>query len=161
LTVDAYEQCVTTESELKTDFIKKENYEMLRKQYHTLEKHCISLVLISDFRLIFSPSISCVFVEITYPSIAILKKKLLLVSSINNILGTVHDTVHRNSRLMMGMLLGYDGWAQFKACVSLDGFLPAKAKVLRGELLLLLRNLRVSRMTYLPVKPDAPKITMS
>nr|GEY87381.1 hypothetical protein [Tanacetum cinerariifolium] len=39
LTVDACEQCVTTESELKTDFIKKENYEMLLKQYHTLEKH--------------------------------------------------------------------------------------------------------------------------
>nr|GFC67554.1 hypothetical protein [Tanacetum cinerariifolium] len=35
LTVDAYEQCVTTESELKTDFIEKENYEMLLKQYNT------------------------------------------------------------------------------------------------------------------------------
>nr|GEY56312.1 hypothetical protein [Tanacetum cinerariifolium] len=45
LTVDACEQCVTTESELKTDFIKKENYEMLFKQYHILEKHCISLEL--------------------------------------------------------------------------------------------------------------------
>nr|GFA98797.1 hypothetical protein [Tanacetum cinerariifolium] len=39
LTVDACEQCVTTESELKTDFIKKEKYEMLLKQYNTLEKH--------------------------------------------------------------------------------------------------------------------------
>nr|GEU72053.1 hypothetical protein [Tanacetum cinerariifolium] len=45
LTVDACEQCVTTESELKTDFIKKENYETLLKQYHILEKHCISLEL--------------------------------------------------------------------------------------------------------------------
>nr|GFC84228.1 hypothetical protein [Tanacetum cinerariifolium] len=45
LTVDAYEQCVTTEAELKIDFIKKENYEMLLKKYHTLEKHCISLEL--------------------------------------------------------------------------------------------------------------------
>nr|GFC58722.1 hypothetical protein [Tanacetum cinerariifolium] len=45
LTVDVCEQCVTTESELKTDFIKKENYEMLLKQYHTLEKHCLSLEL--------------------------------------------------------------------------------------------------------------------
>nr|GEW05739.1 putative reverse transcriptase domain-containing protein [Tanacetum cinerariifolium] len=45
LTVDACEQCVTTESELKIDFIKKENYEMLLKQYNTLEKHCISLEL--------------------------------------------------------------------------------------------------------------------
>nr|GFA49375.1 hypothetical protein [Tanacetum cinerariifolium] len=35
--------CVTTESELKTDFIKKEYYETLLKQYHSLEKHCISL----------------------------------------------------------------------------------------------------------------------
>nr|GFC79376.1 hypothetical protein [Tanacetum cinerariifolium] len=31
LTVDVCEQCVTTESELKSDFIKKENYEMLLK----------------------------------------------------------------------------------------------------------------------------------
>nr|GFB39783.1 hypothetical protein [Tanacetum cinerariifolium] len=45
LNVDACEQCVTTESELKIDFIKKENYETLLKQYHTLEKHCISLEL--------------------------------------------------------------------------------------------------------------------
>nr|GFC75208.1 hypothetical protein [Tanacetum cinerariifolium] len=45
LTVDACEKCVTTESELKTDFIKKENYEMLLKLYNTLEKHCISLEL--------------------------------------------------------------------------------------------------------------------
>nr|GFC49426.1 hypothetical protein [Tanacetum cinerariifolium] len=45
LTVDACEQCVTTESELKIDFIKKENYEMSLKQYNTLEKHCISLEL--------------------------------------------------------------------------------------------------------------------
>nr|GFA79769.1 hypothetical protein [Tanacetum cinerariifolium] len=43
LNVDAYENCVTTESELKTDFIKKEYYETLLKQYHSLEKHCISL----------------------------------------------------------------------------------------------------------------------
>nr|GFC94709.1 hypothetical protein [Tanacetum cinerariifolium] len=45
LTVDACEQCVTTEFELKTDLIKQENYEMLLKQYHILEKHCISLEL--------------------------------------------------------------------------------------------------------------------
>nr|GEX06726.1 retrovirus-related Pol polyprotein from transposon TNT 1-94 [Tanacetum cinerariifolium] len=45
LTVNACEQCVTTESEHKTDFLKKENYEMLLKQYNTLEKHCISLEL--------------------------------------------------------------------------------------------------------------------
>nr|GFB90178.1 pyruvate, phosphate dikinase regulatory protein, chloroplastic [Tanacetum cinerariifolium] len=43
LNVDACEHCVITESELKTNFIKKEYYEMLLKQYHSLEKHCISL----------------------------------------------------------------------------------------------------------------------
>nr|GFA69432.1 hypothetical protein [Tanacetum cinerariifolium] len=45
LNVNDCEHCVTTTSELKTDFIKKENYETLLKQYHTLEKHCISLEL--------------------------------------------------------------------------------------------------------------------
>nr|GEW57317.1 hypothetical protein [Tanacetum cinerariifolium] len=43
LNVDACEDCVTTESKLKIDFIKKEHYETLLKQYHNLEKHCISL----------------------------------------------------------------------------------------------------------------------
>nr|GFC99948.1 hypothetical protein [Tanacetum cinerariifolium] len=43
LNLDACEHCVTTESELKTDFIKKEYYETLHKKYHSLEKHCISL----------------------------------------------------------------------------------------------------------------------
>nr|GEV13107.1 reverse transcriptase domain-containing protein [Tanacetum cinerariifolium] len=45
LTMDACEQCVTTKSELKTNFIEKENYKMLLKQYNILEKHCISLEL--------------------------------------------------------------------------------------------------------------------
>nr|GFC42081.1 hypothetical protein [Tanacetum cinerariifolium] len=45
LPMDACEQCVTTESELQTDFIKKGNHEMLLKQYNTLQKHCISLEL--------------------------------------------------------------------------------------------------------------------
>nr|GEY97274.1 retrovirus-related Pol polyprotein from transposon TNT 1-94 [Tanacetum cinerariifolium] len=43
LNVGACEHCVTTEFELKIDFIKKECYEMLLKQYHGLKKHCISL----------------------------------------------------------------------------------------------------------------------
>nr|GFC89585.1 hypothetical protein [Tanacetum cinerariifolium] len=43
LNVDACEHCVTAESVLKIDFIKKEYYEMLLKQYHSLEKHCIFL----------------------------------------------------------------------------------------------------------------------
>nr|GEZ90994.1 hypothetical protein [Tanacetum cinerariifolium] len=43
LNVDACEHCVTTESELKPDFIKKECYETLLQQYHILETHCISL----------------------------------------------------------------------------------------------------------------------
>nr|GFB85187.1 hypothetical protein [Tanacetum cinerariifolium] len=43
LNVDVCAHCVTIESELKKDFIKKEFYEMLLQQYHTLEKHCIKL----------------------------------------------------------------------------------------------------------------------
>nr|GFB94373.1 hypothetical protein [Tanacetum cinerariifolium] len=43
LNVDVCAHCVTTEFELKKDFIKKECYEMLLQQYHNLEKHCISL----------------------------------------------------------------------------------------------------------------------
>nr|GFB88327.1 hypothetical protein [Tanacetum cinerariifolium] len=43
LNVDACAHCVTTESELKPDFIKKECYETLLQQYHILKTHCISL----------------------------------------------------------------------------------------------------------------------
>nr|GEZ94190.1 hypothetical protein [Tanacetum cinerariifolium] len=43
LKMDACEHCDTTESELKTDFIKKEYYETLLQQYHIIETHCISL----------------------------------------------------------------------------------------------------------------------
>nr|GEU77559.1 putative reverse transcriptase domain-containing protein [Tanacetum cinerariifolium] len=43
LNVDDCVHCVTTDSELKPDFIKKECYEMLLQQYHILETHCISL----------------------------------------------------------------------------------------------------------------------
>nr|GEX58931.1 hypothetical protein [Tanacetum cinerariifolium] len=43
LNVDACARCVTTESELKPNFIKKECYETLLQKYHTLKKHCISL----------------------------------------------------------------------------------------------------------------------
>nr|GFB73514.1 Gag-Pol polyprotein [Tanacetum cinerariifolium] len=43
LNVDACVHCVTTESELKLDFIKNECYETLLQQYHILETHCISL----------------------------------------------------------------------------------------------------------------------
>nr|GFA55926.1 hypothetical protein [Tanacetum cinerariifolium] len=43
LNVDVCAHCVTIESELKKDFIKKECYETLLQQYHNLEKHCISL----------------------------------------------------------------------------------------------------------------------
>nr|GEW37910.1 retrovirus-related Pol polyprotein from transposon TNT 1-94 [Tanacetum cinerariifolium] len=41
--VNACERCVTLETELQKDFIKKECYDKLFKQYTTLEKHCISL----------------------------------------------------------------------------------------------------------------------
>nr|GFA25692.1 hypothetical protein [Tanacetum cinerariifolium] len=43
LNVDVCAHCVTIESKLKKDFIKKECYETLLQQYQTLEKHCISL----------------------------------------------------------------------------------------------------------------------
>nr|GEV45620.1 hypothetical protein [Tanacetum cinerariifolium] len=43
LNVDVCERCVTIESELKKDFIKKDCYKMLLQKYKTLEKHCISL----------------------------------------------------------------------------------------------------------------------
>nr|GFB91295.1 hypothetical protein [Tanacetum cinerariifolium] len=45
LNVTACARCVTTESELKTDFIKNECYDTLLQKYHTLEKHCITLEL--------------------------------------------------------------------------------------------------------------------
>nr|GEV34688.1 hypothetical protein [Tanacetum cinerariifolium] len=41
--VNECERCITLETELQKDFIKKEYYDKLFKQYTTLEKHCISL----------------------------------------------------------------------------------------------------------------------
>nr|GEY00052.1 hypothetical protein [Tanacetum cinerariifolium] len=41
--VNECERCVTVKTELQNDFIKKECYDKLFKQYNTLEKHCISL----------------------------------------------------------------------------------------------------------------------
>nr|GEX12384.1 hypothetical protein [Tanacetum cinerariifolium] len=43
LNVTACARCVTTEYELKTDFLKKECYDTLLQKYHTLKKHCITL----------------------------------------------------------------------------------------------------------------------
>nr|GFC73139.1 hypothetical protein [Tanacetum cinerariifolium] len=43
LNVTACAHCVTTETELKTDFLKKECYDTLLQKYNTLEKHCITL----------------------------------------------------------------------------------------------------------------------
>nr|GEX92744.1 Gag-Pol polyprotein [Tanacetum cinerariifolium] len=42
-TVNECERCVTIETGLQRDFIKRECYDMLFKQYTKLEKHCISL----------------------------------------------------------------------------------------------------------------------
>nr|GFC41865.1 hypothetical protein [Tanacetum cinerariifolium] len=42
-TVNVCECCVTIETELQKDFIKRECYDTLFKKYNTLEKHCISL----------------------------------------------------------------------------------------------------------------------
>nr|GFA17659.1 hypothetical protein [Tanacetum cinerariifolium] len=41
--VNGCERCVTIKTELQKDFIKKECYDKLFKQYITLEKHCFSL----------------------------------------------------------------------------------------------------------------------
>nr|GFB89951.1 hypothetical protein [Tanacetum cinerariifolium] len=41
--VTACARCVTTESELESDFLKKECYEKLLQKYQTLKKHCITL----------------------------------------------------------------------------------------------------------------------
>nr|GEX43475.1 integrase, catalytic region, zinc finger, CCHC-type, peptidase aspartic, catalytic [Tanacetum cinerariifolium] len=43
MNVNACERCVTIESELKKDFIKKDCYETLFQKYNTLEKHYLSL----------------------------------------------------------------------------------------------------------------------
>nr|GFA44761.1 hypothetical protein [Tanacetum cinerariifolium] len=43
LNVNACARCVTTKSELKLDFLKKDFYETLLQKYQTLEKHCITL----------------------------------------------------------------------------------------------------------------------
>nr|GEU40863.1 hypothetical protein [Tanacetum cinerariifolium] len=48
-TVNVCERCVSTETELQTDFIKKECYDTLFKKYNTLAKHCISLEV--DYQL--------------------------------------------------------------------------------------------------------------
>nr|GEZ87828.1 integrase, catalytic region, zinc finger, CCHC-type, peptidase aspartic, catalytic [Tanacetum cinerariifolium] len=42
-TVNVCERCVPIETELQTDFIKKECSDTLFKKYNTLEKHCITL----------------------------------------------------------------------------------------------------------------------
>nr|GFA91642.1 hypothetical protein [Tanacetum cinerariifolium] len=49
LTVDACVHCVITESELKTNFIKKECYETLLQHYHIPETHCIFLEVNNQF----------------------------------------------------------------------------------------------------------------
>nr|GFA03950.1 hypothetical protein [Tanacetum cinerariifolium] len=43
LNMTACVRCVTTESELKIDFLKNECYDKLLQKYNTLEKHCITL----------------------------------------------------------------------------------------------------------------------
>nr|GEW66982.1 hypothetical protein [Tanacetum cinerariifolium] len=71
LNVDVCVQCVTIESELKKDFIKKDCYETLLQKYNTLEKHCISLKVnnqlkkkISQRSTLFSPESAPTFAEL-------------------------------------------------------------------------------------------------
>nr|GFC18858.1 hypothetical protein [Tanacetum cinerariifolium]GFC26802.1 hypothetical protein [Tanacetum cinerariifolium] len=49
-TVNECERCFIIETELQRDFIKKECYDKLFKQYTTLEKHCISLEVDSQLK---------------------------------------------------------------------------------------------------------------
>nr|GEW38384.1 hypothetical protein [Tanacetum cinerariifolium] len=51
LNVDVYAHCVTIESELKKDFIKKECYETLLQKYQTLVKHHISLEVNNQLKM--------------------------------------------------------------------------------------------------------------
>nr|GEV87558.1 retrovirus-related Pol polyprotein from transposon TNT 1-94 [Tanacetum cinerariifolium] len=71
LNVDVCMQCVTIESELKKDFIKKDCYETLLQKYNTLEKHCISLEInnqlkkeISQRNTLFSPESAPTFAKL-------------------------------------------------------------------------------------------------
>nr|GEV23675.1 hypothetical protein [Tanacetum cinerariifolium] len=48
--VNECEPCVTIETELQSDFIKKECYNKLLKHYTTLKKHCISLEVTSQLK---------------------------------------------------------------------------------------------------------------
>nr|GEV53315.1 putative reverse transcriptase domain-containing protein [Tanacetum cinerariifolium] len=49
-TVHKCKRCITIKTELQRDFIKKECYDTLFKQYTTLEKHCISLEVDSQLK---------------------------------------------------------------------------------------------------------------
>nr|GEV50865.1 hypothetical protein [Tanacetum cinerariifolium] len=49
-TMNECEPCVTIKTELQSDFIKKECYDKLLKQYTTLEKQCISLEVDSQLK---------------------------------------------------------------------------------------------------------------
>nr|GEX92788.1 hypothetical protein [Tanacetum cinerariifolium] len=71
MNVDVCERCVTIESELKKDFIKKDCYETLFQKYNTLEKHCISLEVhnqlkqeISQRNTLVSPESAPTFAEL-------------------------------------------------------------------------------------------------
>nr|GEY03977.1 hypothetical protein [Tanacetum cinerariifolium] len=71
MNVDDCERCLTIESELKRDFIKKDCYETLFQKYNTLEKHCISLEVdnqlkkeISQRNTLFSPESAPTFAEL-------------------------------------------------------------------------------------------------
>lgn len=61
----------------------------------------------------------------------------------------------------MGIGGGGSGWvAHLRVWVSLAGLRPARAMEPRGEDGVL-RNLSASLTTYLPVKPEAPRIMRS
>ena len=66
------------------------------------------------------------------------------------------------SAVRIGIAGGGWGWAAHsRACASFEGFRPARARVLRGDEELASKNLRASLTTYLPVKPEAPRMIIS
>lgn len=64
------------------------------------------------------------------------------------------------SAVRIGIEREWEGEAHWRACLTLVGLRPAKAKLLIGEEGRL-RNFKASLTTYLPVKPEAPSIITS
>lgn len=64
------------------------------------------------------------------------------------------------SAVRIGIEREWEGEAHWRACLTLVGLRPAKARFLIGEEGRL-NNFKASLTTYLPVKPEAPNIITS